>query len=326
MAFAAFAALGVEFAIYEVGLGGRLDATNIVEPEVAVITSIDFDHENFLGHSIEEIAAEKAGIIKQGAQVVSSVERPEARAVIARRCAEQGARLFDVDEEWRMERVEATDGLYTAQLPSSTHSGRSLALAPRLPGRFQLRNALAAASAASLLAERGFAVNDDAIVHGISAAQWPGRLERLGDHPAVYLDGTHNPAGARALTQFWEENFAGRRIILVYGAMRDKAVDEIAGLLFPRADCVILTEPRQPRAVSASLLLEMTSHLSKKTIVIRDPAKALAHAISLAGPEDAVFATGSLYLAGDLRSDSNHRNANRDALGETAVIKGQYGV
>jgi dihydrofolate synthase / folylpolyglutamate synthase len=325
MAFAAFATLGVEFAIYEVGLGGRLDATNIVEPEVAVITSIDFDHENFLGHSIEEIAAEKAGIIKPGTRVVSSVERPEARAVIARRCAEQGARLFNVDEEWRMERVEATDGLYSAVV-SNAHSGRSLELAPRLPGRFQLRNALAAASAASLLAERGFAVNDDAIVRGISAAQWPGRLERLGDHPAVYLDGTHNPAGARALVQFWEENFVGRRIILVYGAMRDKAVDEIAGLLFPRADCVILTEPRQPRAVSATLLQEMTSHLSKETIVIRDPVDALAHAISLAAQQDAVFATGSLYLAGDLRSASNRRNANRDSTGETTAIKGQYGV
>ena len=325
MAFATFAALGVEFAVYEVGLGGRLDATNIVEPDVAIITSIDFDHENFLGHSIEEIAAEKAGIIKPGAQVVSSVERPEARAVIARRCADQGARLFDVDEEWRMERVETMDGFYSA-VASATHSGVSLALAPGLPGRFQLRNALAATSAASLLAKRGFTVSDKAIVRGVSAAQWPGRLERLGDHPAVYLDGTHNPAGARALAQFWEENFAGRRIVLVYGAMRDKAVDEIAGLLFPRANCVILTEPRQPRAVSATLLQEMTGHLSKKTIVIRDPAEALAHAISIAGPEDAVFATGSLYLAGDLRSASNHRNAIRDSAGQTALIKGQYGA
>ena len=131
--------------------------------------------------------------------------------------------------------------------------------------------------------------------------RWPGRLERLAERPAVYLDGTHNPSGARELLKFWDENFAGRRIVLVYGAMRDKAVDEIAGLLFPRADTVILTEPRQPRAISAPLLAEMTGHLAKKSTVVRDPAAALERAIEMASPEDAVFATGSLYLVGDLR-------------------------
>ena len=118
----------------------------------------------------------------------------------------------------------------------------------------------------------------------------------------MYLDGAHNPAGARELLKFWEENFAGRRILLVYGAMRDKAVDEIAGLLFPRADSVILTEPMQPRTISAPLLAEMTRHLAKKVTVIADPARALEHAIESASPNDAVFATGSLYLVGDLRA------------------------
>jgi len=325
MAFTAFSAHGVELAIYEVGLGGRLDATNIVEPEVAVITSIDFDHENFLGHSIEEIAGEKAGIIKQGARVVCSVERAEARTVIARRCAEMRARLFDVDEEWRVKDEHSSDGFYSA-VATATRGGESLTIAPALPGRFQLRNALASATAARLLAERGFGVSDDSIFQGIAAVHWPGRLERLGEHPAVYLDGTHNPAGARALAQFWEENFAGRRILLVYGAMRDKAVDEIAGLLFPRADCVILTEPRQPRAVSATLLEEMTGHLAKKTIVIRDPAEALERAISLASPADAVFATGSLYLAGDLRAYWSGRNGKGNASPNAAVTGGSSGA
>jgi dihydrofolate synthase/folylpolyglutamate synthase len=319
MAFVAFAAHGVQFAIYEVGLGGRLDATNIVEPQVAVITPVDFDHENFLGHSIEEIAGEKAGIIKQGAWVVSSVERPEARAVIVRRCADLGGRLLEVDEAWRIENVRASDGFYSAVV-ADIDTGSKLALAPALPGRFQLRNALAAASAARLLAERGFSVGNPVIARGIANVKWPGRLERLNDRPVVYLDGTHNPAGARALAQFWEENFPGRRIFLVYGAMRDKAVDEIAGLLFPRADSVILTEPRQPRAVSAALLGEMTNHLSQKTIVICDPAEALERAISLASPEDAVFATGSLYLVGDLRSYWNKRHSEKRSSKETTVF------
>jgi dihydrofolate synthase/folylpolyglutamate synthase len=118
----------------------------------------------------------------------------------------------------------------------------------------------------------------------------------------MYLDGAHNPFGARELLKFWEENYADRHILLVYGAMRDKAVDEIAGLLFPRADAVILTEPRQPRAVSAPLLAEMTSHHAKRVLIVPDPAEALETAIKLAGKQSAVFATGSLYLVGDLRA------------------------
>ena len=307
LAFVAFAEKRVNLAIYEVGLGGKLDATNIVVPEVAVITSIDFDHENFLGYSIAEIAAEKAGIIKPGAWVVSSAERPEAREVISRRCTEQGARLVEIDAAWRVENQSASDGHYRA-VAVSTDSNQKIKLEPSLAGRFQIRNSLAAATAARLLAERGFSVSNEAIERGIRAAKWPGRLERLCKRPAVYLDGTHNPAGAKELLKFWEENFSGRRILLVYGAMRDKAVDEIAGLLFPAADFVIFTQPVQPRAISAPLLAEMTGHLAKSSIVVPDPADALERVIDIASPDDAIFATGSLYLVGDLRSYWARRN------------------
>jgi dihydrofolate synthase/folylpolyglutamate synthase len=301
MAFLAFAQHTVDFAVYEVGLGGRLDATNVVVPEVAVITPVDFDHENFLGHSIEEIAAEKAGIIKPGSWVVSASERPEARAVIARRCAEMDARLVEVDSAAHLEEVRNDGGCYRATAVF-THSRNNQTLAPTLPGRFQLRNALTAAIAARLLAERGFPINAEAIAQGVGSAKWPGRLERVGTNPDTYLDGAHNPFGARELLKFWDENFADRRIFLVYGAMRDKAVDEIAGLLFPRAHTVILTEPRQPRAISAPLLAEMTAHHAKRFHVVPDPAKALETAIELANIANAVFATGSLYLVGDLRA------------------------
>jgi len=301
MAFVAFAEGGLDFAIYETGMGGRFDATNIVTPEVAIITPIDFDHENYLGHSIEEIAGEKAGIIKAESAVVSSVERPEARAVIAKRCKEVKARLVEVDSAWRVEDLQVSRGLYRA-VAISTRTSQKIAIAPALPGRFQIQNALTAATAARLLAERGFPVTDDAIERGIATVRWPGRLERISERPVVYLDGTHNPAGARELVKFWEENFAGSRIVLVYGAMRDKAVDEIAGLLFPHTDAVILTEPRQPRAISASVLAEIAGHLAKHSVVISDPDEALERAITMAAPEGAVFATGSLYLVGDLRS------------------------
>jgi dihydrofolate synthase / folylpolyglutamate synthase len=308
MAFVAFqqhgerqgAEHGIDFAIYEVGLGGRLDATNIVVPEVAILTPIDFDHENFLGHSIEEIAWEKAGIIKPGAWVVSAAGNPQAAAVVAERSRELNARLVEVDAAWRIGDVTVSDGFYSAAA-TAADSNQKFEIAPSLPGRFQLGNALTAATAARLLKERGLPVTERAIADGIRNTQWPGRLERLSVRPAVYLDGTHNPAGARELLRFWKENFAGRRICLVYGVMRDKAVDEIAGLLFPAADRVILTEPQQPRAVSASLLLEMTGDFNKNCSVVRNPGEALERALALAAPDDAIFATGSLYLVGDLR-------------------------
>jgi dihydrofolate synthase/folylpolyglutamate synthase len=308
MAFDFFARQQVDFAILEVGMGGRLDATNIVTPEVAVITQIDFDHESYLGHSIEQIAWEKAGIIKPGGWVVSAVERPEARAVIARRCAEMDARWIEVDQAYRVEELRVHPGpegtrvgCYRAAV-SSVHSARRIELVLPLPGRFQVRNALAALAAARLLVERGYPVDDAAIARGIATVSWPGRLELVHERPVVYLDGTHNPAGARELLAFWEEHFAGRRIHLVYGAMRDKAVDEITGLLFPLASTVILTQPRQPRAISAQALAAISGHLARPGAleVVPEPEEALECAVQHAAPEDAVFATGSLYLAGDL--------------------------
>ncbi len=299
MAFVVFAEKKLDFAVYEVGLGGRLDSTNIVTPAVGVITSIDFDHESFLGSSIAEIAAEKAGIIKPGITVVGAAERPEARTVVAERCRQLGARLIEVDTTYRVKFTHSIDGRYPAMVASRRGGGGMLRLEPSLPGRFQIRNALAAATAARVLAELGFPVNDENIEFGIRSVRWPGRLEKLSDHPAVYLDGTHNPAGARELVKFWKENFAGRRIFLVYGTVRDKAVDEIAGLLFPHAEQVILTAPRQPRAITVEVLAEMTGHLAPFFVIEADPQRALERALELASPEDAVFATGSLYLVGE---------------------------
>ena len=334
----------VDFVVFEVGMGGRLDSTNIVTPEVAVITQIDFDHENYLGHSIEEIAAEKAGIIKRNAFVVSAAENPAACAVIARRAAEMNARLVELDTAWRLEDVRSDFGCFRARAFASGSSA-GLDLAPHLPGRFQLRNALTAAATARLLADRGicvpdgsagrgFSITNSAIERGIASAVWPGRLERLQDRPALFLDGTHNPAGARELLRFWQEEFPASpysdrgesranevsRIILVYGAMRDKAVDEIAGLLFPHAAAVILTQPRQPRAISAGELARLTRHLAQDLQVVEVPEEAVEEALDLARPDDAVFITGSLYLVGDLRRWWFSRSAVRATPARTAPV------
>ena len=313
IAFDAFARAGTDLAVIEVGLGGRLDSTNVIVPEVAVITQIDFDHENLLGHSIEEIAAEKAGIIKQGAWVVSAAENPAAKKVIRQRSNEQGAHLVEIDEAGRVLDVSAKDGRYRFRVMLSDRLGPGAAsemeIAVPLAGRFQIRNALAAAAAARFLAQRGFAISDRAIVTGIESVRWPGRLERLQESPAVYLDGTHNPSGAREVLAFWREHLAGRRIHLIYGAMRDKAIDEVAGLLFPRATTVILTQSPQPRSLSAEALAQMTSHLATNLEVIREPGAALERALEIAQRDEVIFATGSLYLVGDLRRHWDARSS-----------------
>jgi dihydrofolate synthase / folylpolyglutamate synthase len=311
MAFDFFARAGAEIAVIEVGMGGRLDSTNVIVPEVAVITQIDFDHENFLGHSIAEIAAEKAGIIKSGAWVVSAAESPIARQVIQRRAAEQHARLLEIDDACPVSNLSARDGFYSFGLTSLDQlddSKPEQEITMPLAGRFQVRNAVTSIAAARLLAQRGFAITPEAIVRGIEAVRWPGRLERLQARPDVYLDGTHNPAGARELLAFWHEHLAGRRIHLIYGAMRDKAIDEVAGLLFPRATTVILTQSPQPRSLSAEALFQMTSHLADLVELVGEPGAALERAIEIALPEDVVFATGSLYLVGDLRRHWNARS------------------
>ena len=291
-------------------MGGRLDATNVLLPEVAVITQIDFDHENYLGHSIEEIAAEKAGIIKPGARVVSAAEHLIARAVIRQRVAEQSAFLVEIENAFRLEDIVSRDGCF-AFTAISTDSGARIPLALPLPGRFQVRNALTALAAARMLAERGAPIDDDAIARGIAATQWPGRLEHIAGQPEIYLDGAHNPAGAREIAVFWETHLHGRNIFLVYGALRDKAVDEIAGLLFPRASMVILTSPAQPRALSASVLAEMTGHHAQCVEVVPSPTLAFERALELASPGDIIFITGSLYLVGDLRRYWMARTASR---------------
>ena len=313
LAFEFFARAGVQFAVCEVGMGGRLDATNILVPEVAVITQIDLDHENYLGHSIEEIAGEKAGIIKPGGRVVSAAEHLIARVVVRRRVAEQCAFLVEIESEFRIENITSHDGRFAFTVINND-SGASIPLSVPLPGRFQVRNALTALAAARMLAERGAPIDDDAISRGIAATVWPGRLERISTQPEIYLDGAHNPSGAREIAVFWETHLPGRKIVLVYGALRDKAVDEIAGLLFPHASAVILTAPAQSRAISAPALAEMTRHHARQLEVIPDPYLALERALALASPEDVIFVTGSLYLVGDLRRYWMSRIAGRSGV------------
>jgi dihydrofolate synthase/folylpolyglutamate synthase len=300
IAFEYFARERVDFGVFEVGLGGRLDATNILTPVVSVITRVDFDHENFLGHSLSEIAAEKAGILKPGVPVVLAEQRPEALHVIRTQAADLACPIIETGSAFRIQKQWIENGCSRATIVEEG-SGWSIELAPRLPGKFQIQNSLNAAAAARYLQNRGYLISDDAIAQGIAATVWPGRLEKLQSRPEVYLDGAHNPSAARELAAFLEQNLAGRKIWLVFGALRDKAVDEIAGILFPHAAEVIFTQPRTTRAISVSQLAEITSHHAAHFTVLRDPEPALEYALDRAVPRDAIIVAGSLYLIGQLR-------------------------
>jgi dihydrofolate synthase/folylpolyglutamate synthase len=281
-----------------------------------IISRIDFDHENFLGHSLHEIAGEKAGILKPGVPVIVAEQLPAAREVIVSRAKALNCPVIETNVAYRareIPRVSIPPAALEYSQPGHLHanisaisSGWSIDIAPSLPGHFQLQNALNAVTAARLLCQRGFSIPDTAIISGISDTVWPGRLEKLQSQPDIYLDGAHNPAAARELAHFLAENFAGRKIWLIYGALRDKAVDEVAGLLFPLAAEVIITEPRTPRSISASQLAEIAGHHAQHFTVVPDAERALDQALAAAGSQDVIFITGSLYLVGQLRGYWNN--------------------
>jgi dihydrofolate synthase / folylpolyglutamate synthase len=300
MAFEYFARARVDFGVFEVGLGGRLDATNILTPVISVITRVDFDHENFLGHSLAEIAAEKAGILKRNVPLILAEQRPEALAVIRARARELGCAVIETASSFRIEKEWMEKGCSRA-LVTEVESGWTMELAPRLPGKFQVQNSLNAVAAARYLQRRRYAIADEAIERGIAEAVWPGRLEKVQSEPDVYLDGAHNPSAARELAAFLEHNLAGRKIWLVFGALRDKAVDEIAGVLFPHAAEVVFTQPGTTRAISVAQLAEITSHHAAHFTIVAEPEAAMEYALERTASQDAVIVAGSLYLVGQLR-------------------------
>jgi dihydrofolate synthase/folylpolyglutamate synthase len=226
--------------------------------------------------------------------------------VILARARELCCPVIETRAAYRVDKQSFENGCIRARI-TEIAAGWSVEIAPRLRGRFQLENALSAVAAARVLSRQEFRIKDESIVQGVAAAEWPGRLEKLHSRPDVYLDGAHNPSAARELAAFWQQNFAGRRIWLLYGALRDKAVDEFAGVLFPLAAEVIFTQPRTSRAISAAQLVEIAGHHAVRSAVIVDAEEALERALAQAASEDVIFITGSLYLVGQLLHYWKHR-------------------
>ena len=275
-----------DISVIEVGLGGRLDATNVLSPELCVITPVAYDHEAYLGNTLPLIAAEKAGILKRATPVVMAHQEPAAESVIQNRARELGCRLIRADD-YPLTNVETTAHNSRFQIEDQVYS------CP-LAGRHQIENAKMA-----ILATQALGVAPAHIRAGLATAKWPGRLELVSRNPDFVLDGAHNPAGAAALASYIREFHAHRPVWLVYGAMRDKAVEEVVEQLFPLADKLIATAPSFSRALRPQAILDLRSHPAA-TI-----AGTVAQAIELArhAPSNAVvFFTGSLFLVGEARA------------------------
>lgn len=290
---------GAGFVVLEVGMGGRLDATNVTQPRVAVITNIGLDHVEFLGSTLAAIGREKAGVIKPGTPVVCGCEEGEAAEVIRQRCAELGAELFETGKFGSLWGLQSLQGHYLFNL--SLDADNFASLSSPLLGRFQVKNAVAAVTAAWRLSRDGFRITRSAIVKGLLNTSWPGRLERVLQNPLVLLDGAHNSAAARELAEFIQEELGGRRLRLVYGLMRDKAMGEISEILFPLAEEVYLTRPPLARAATPEEILAVARFRPKRLVIEPEPSVAVARAYQASSHADAVMIVGSLFLVGAVK-------------------------
>ncbi len=295
MAFLHFARSRIDIVVLEVGMGGRLDATNVVEPLVSVITDISLDHQKFLGNTVREIAGEKAGIIREGGIVVTLPQHPEANDVIGNTILNRNARAVNA--------VPYMPPVSPGAPPLTNYPlsvlGEQITVASPLIGRHQVRNIALAIATAVELNDAGIRVSARDVERGIRETSWPGRFQQLkrGDKELVF-DVAHNPAGAWALRAALSERFEGRPLMFVFGAMRDKAIAEIAEILFPLADRVIATRAENPRSATPEEIREAAARTGAEIETSRDVKEALERA-RLHTPPGIVVVTGSIYVVGE---------------------------
>jgi dihydrofolate synthase/folylpolyglutamate synthase len=282
----------VDFAVLEVGMGGRLDATNVVQPLVSVITQISYDHTMSLGNNIESIAAEKAGIIKDNGYVVTSPQVPEALEIVRNTCVEKKARLFEVGVDIHCRK---DDGSFSV----SGIFGEYGNLRVPLIGDHQLINAATAVGALELLRFHDFTVTAENMRAGFEKVKWPARVEVISQNPTIVMDVAHNEASAKALRDTIESNFNYEKLILVMGISQHKDIKGIGRQICSIADQVILTKVNNPRALEPEDMKAELGDICEDPMITQDVASALEEARSIADPTDLICIMGSVYLAGE---------------------------
>lgn len=320
VAFLAFLRAGVDVAVVEVGLGGRLDATNLVQPEVSVITSISYDHMKVLGETLGQIAREKAGIIKPNTPVVVAPQRQEALTVIHEVAEQQAAPWFRVGDDIRYRVAShSLDGqafwVWKAAdqpevnrwLEGEVEDWRPLQFEIPLLGAHQVDNAATAFAAVEVLRTRGWEIPVEAITRGFQQVRWPGRFEILQREPYLVVDSAHNQDSALKLRLALEDYFPGRKVVLIFGASEDKDIEGMLRELLPKAQMVIATRSFHPRAIEPEALVELVHRLGYPARVVVPIEEALAYAMSRVDENSLVLATGSLFIAAAIRQTWRER-------------------
>ena len=303
IAFLTFAKQNVQAAVFEVGLGGRLDATNVLTPKVSVITSLSYDHMAILGDTLAKIAGEKAGIIKKGVPVVSSPQKEEALQVLERVAKERNCPFVLVGEDVKFERLTSSlDG----QSLRITDELRLSTLDVRLPllGLNQIENA---ATAYAALKTSGIGISDEAIKKGFAEVKWPARFQVVRREPPVVIDSAHNRDSALHLRETLDENFPDRPVIMVFCALEDKDIPGMLGELKPRLERVVATRADHPRAPSAEWLAEQVKKVGIPVETVTPVASALERALELAGEQKLVLSAGSVAFAGEISAAWQNR-------------------
>jgi dihydrofolate synthase/folylpolyglutamate synthase len=300
IAFAYFAEENVDIAVIETGMGGRFDSTNVVMPLVSVITNIDLEHREFLGTTLDQIAFEKAGIIKPCVPVVTGAVQPEAVDVIEREAAAKNAPIYRLSRHFQPANIiPGTIQIFDYQGLANAYPALRIAML----GAYQVDNAGLALAAIECLRRSGISLDEHAVRHGLEQTQWEGRLERVASRPDIYLDGAHNPASAKKLsTAIRAMKPTYRRIILVIGILGDKDYQGVLSELVPLADHVVATKPQYSRAMDVVALSTEIKKLHASVDKAETLEIAIAKARVAALPEDLVLITGSLYVVGDARS------------------------
>jgi dihydrofolate synthase/folylpolyglutamate synthase len=304
LAFLYFARQQVDIGVIEVGLGGRLDATNVITPQVSVITSLSLDHMRLLGNTVADIAREKGGIIKPGVPAVSAPQKPEAMAVLETIAAERDAPLTVAGQDWTWEALQhnfeqQTIAVRRTQTPSAFDDVYTLSLL----GDFQQENAAVAIATAAVLAADGHAWATPATVHaGLTQTQWPGRMEILQREPPVVIDCAHNPYSAETLAHSLKTWFPDTRWLLIFGASNDKDVPHVLEALLPLCEQVLVTRSHHPRSTAPEALAAHCAELGREADIIMEPARALGAALEQLEPGLGVIATGSIFLVADVRA------------------------
>ncbi len=300
MAFTCFAEEGVDFAVIEVGMGGRLDSTNVITPLVSVITNIELEHTEFLGTTLTQIAGEKAGIIKQGIPVVTGATQPEVIKVIERKCAAQKAAVYRLLRDFMpISLVVRNEQVFDYRGIRSSYEKIRI----NMLGRYQVDNACLALAAMECLGAAGVIVDDISLRRGLEQALWEGRLELVARKPDIYLDGAHNPASARKLAVTVREmKPAYKRTVLVIGILGDKDYRGIIAELAPLADHVVVTKPQYSRAMDAEALASEVRKLHGSVETAETVGEAMALVGASLSSDDLVLITGSLYVVGDARA------------------------